>query len=123
MWKPLLLSVGLLGILAAQPPVDTRGLSRTWMDLGQPVGSALSLKLDAAGVAISPSEDGHVRARYVGTGNHDLSRVRLRFDPSSSPAELRVTHHLHNDFRIELQVPKTTSLILRMSAGEVTFEK
>jgi hypothetical protein len=39
MWKPLLLSFGLLGAsLSAQSPVDTRGLSRTWMDLGQPVG-------------------------------------------------------------------------------------
>lgn len=123
MWKPMLLSFGLLGAsLAAQSSVDTRGLSRTWMDLGQPAGGALSLKLDAAGVAISPSEDGHVRVRYAGTGDHDLSRVRLRFDPSGRPAELRVTHHLHDDFRIEIQVPRITSLTLRMSAGEVAIQ-
>ena len=123
MWKPLTLVLCLLGgPLAAQSPVDSRGLNRAWLDLGQPMGATLSLKLDAAGVAILPSEDGHVRARYVGTGEHDLSRVRLRFAPSGNPAELRMDHNLHNDFRVEIQVPKTIALLLRMSAGEVSIQ-
>ena len=123
MWKSMFFVVGLLGSsLAAQPSVDTRGLSRQWMDLGQPGGQAVSLDLEAAGVAILPSEDGHVRVRYVGDANRDLSRVRLRFNPSGHPAELRLTNTPNNDFRIEFQVPKSTSLMLRMTAGELDIK-
>lgn len=122
MWKPLLLVFGLLGAPLSAQSVDIRGLSRTWMDFGQPAGDALMLKLDAAEVSISPSEDGHVRARYAGSGSHDLSRVRLRFDPGARPAVFQATHHLHEDVRLEIQVPKTISLTLRMSAGEVAIQ-
>ena len=77
--------------------------------------------MDAAGVTILPSEDGHVRVRYTGTKDRDLSGVRLRFDPAGKPASLRMNHHLHNDFRIEIQVPRAVALILRMSAGELSI--
>jgi hypothetical protein len=120
MWKFLALAVGLVSAnLSAQASVDIKGMSRTWMDLGQPVGHTLSLKLEAAGVTILPSEDGHVRTRCVGIKEPDLSRVRVRFEPSGKPAELRVSHTPHNDFEFEIQVPRAIGLILRMTAGEV----
>lgn len=123
MWKSLVLAIGFVsGSLAAQAPVDIRGMTREWRDLGQPVGNTLSLDLEAAGVAILPSEDGHVRTRFVGTKEPDLSRLRTRFNPAGHPAELRISHTPHNDFQFEIQVPKSISLILRMTAGEVKIQ-
>jgi len=123
MWKPLILMLGWVGAsLAAQSSVDRLGMNRTWTDLGQPVGNTLSLKLEAAGVTILPSEDGHVRTRYVGTKELDLSRLRVRFEPSGHPAELRINHTPNNDFQFEIQVPQDIGLILRMSAGEVKIQ-
>jgi len=120
MAKPLVLALGIGCLpLAAQQPVDTRGMSRVWMDLGQPVGDTLSLDLEAAGVTILPSGDGHVRTRYVGTRDHDLSRVRVQFTPAGRPAELRVSHTPNNDFQFEIQVPRVIGLSLRMTAGEL----
>jgi hypothetical protein len=123
MWKPLIFFLGLMALpVAAQTSVDTRGLGTAWTDLGPPVGNRLALDLEAAGVAILPSEDGHVRARSVGTKNLDLSRVRLRFEPSGNPAELRLSHTPRNGFQIEIQVPRAIALTLRMSAGEVRIQ-
>jgi hypothetical protein len=123
MWKRLVLVFGMLAAsLGAQAPAEVRGLGRAWTDLGQPGGSALLLNLEAAGVSIVPSEDGHVRARYTGREERDLSRVRLRFEPSGRQAELRLSHTPNNDFQIELQVPRTIDLTLRMTAGEVTIQ-
>jgi hypothetical protein len=58
----------------------------------------------------------------VGTTQHDLSRVRLRFDPAGRPAALRMKHDLRDDFQVEFQVPKAVALTLRMSAGEVKIQ-
>ncbi len=123
MWKSLILAIGLVGgSLAAQTPVDIRGMTRAWTDLGQPVGNTLSLDLEAAGVAILPSEDGHVRTRFVGDKEPDLSGLRTRFKSAGNPAELRISHTPHQDFQFEIQVPKSISLILRMTAGEVKIQ-
>jgi hypothetical protein len=123
MWKSLVLVLGLVGgPLAAQAPVETRGMTRTWEDLGQPVGTTLSLDLEAAGVTILPSGDGRVRIRYTGAREQDLSRLRVRFAPSGNPAELRVSHTPRSDFQFEIQVPRAIGLILRMTAGEVTIQ-
>ena len=123
MWKSLALAFGLTAnALVAQTLVDIRGLSRTWTDFGQIEGSCLSLDLDSGGVTIRPSEDRHVRVRYVGSREQDLSRVRLRFDPSGDHPELRVSHTPNNGFEFEIQVPQTTGLDLRMSAGELTIQ-
>lgn len=120
MWKSLVLFAGLLALpLHAQAQVDIRGMTRTWTDLGQPVGGTLALDLEAAGLSIFPSEDGHVRVRYVGKHDQDLSRLRVRFEPAGHPAELRVSHTPRNDFEYELQVPKVINLILHMTAGEL----
>ncbi|MBI3131114.1 MAG: hypothetical protein HYZ13_07135 [Acidobacteria bacterium] len=107
--------------LAAQS-VDTRGLGRTWTDLGIPGSPQLRLDLDAGEVAIRPSEDGKVRVRYTGEEDRDLSRVRLRFEPTGRTPEFRLTNAPNDNFHIEIQVPRTTALTLRMSAGEVTIQ-
>jgi hypothetical protein len=123
MWKTLFLLAGLLAApLSAQAKVDFRGMSRTWTDLGTPVGTILALDLEAAGLKILPSEDGHLRVRYVGKGEADLSKLRVRFNPAGDPAELCVTNTPHNDFEYELQVPRSTDLILRMTAGELNIQ-
>lgn len=120
MWKPLICWAGLaVATLAAQAPVETRGMGRTWQDLGQPVGQALTVDSDAAGLAILPSEDGHVRVRFTGGRDLDLSHLRVRFEPAGRPARLKVTDTPHNDFQYEIQVPRNINLVLRMSAGEV----
>jgi hypothetical protein len=122
MWKSLVLLFGLAALpLGAQAAVEVRGLGRDWTDFGPPGGTCLSLRLDSGGVAILPSEDQHVRVRYVGRREQDLSRVRLRFEPSGRHPELRVSHTPSEDFEFEIQVPRATGLDLRMSAGEVTI--
>lgn len=123
MWKALAIVFCLMvPNLVAQAPVDIHGLSRNWTDLGQPAGGGLFLNLDAGSVKVLPSEDGRVRVRYTGTGDHDLTRVRVRFQAADNPAELRLSHSLHNDFRVEIQVPRTSAITLRMSAGEVLIQ-
>jgi hypothetical protein len=123
MLKILALALGILAMpLAAQGPVDIRGLSRTWTDLGQPQAGNLHLDLSAMGVVIHPSADGHVRVRYTGRRELDLSRVRVRFESSSRESDLRVSSTPHNDFQMEIEVPRTTDLVLRMSAGELTIQ-
>ena len=123
MWKVLVLAFGLAAVpLVAQGPVDLRGLSRTWTDFGLVEGACLALNLDSGGVSIQPSEDQHVRVRYVGSREQDLSHVRLRFDPSGHHPELRVSHTPSNDFEFEIQVPQAIGLYLRMSAGELTIQ-
>lgn len=122
-WKLWALAPGLLAMpLAAQAAMDVRGLSRTWTDLGQPLSGNLHMDLSAGGVVIHPSGDGHVRLRYTGKRDLDLSRVRVRFESSSRESDLRVSSTPHNDFQMEIEVPRTTDLVLRMSAGELAIQ-
>jgi hypothetical protein len=122
MWKYVAFVLGLLAApLGAQASQDLRGLSRTWMDLGQPSSQRVELDLNAAGVAITSSPDGHVRVRATSHSDSDLARVRVQFEGSPREAELRISDTPQQDFRMEIQLPRTTDLTLRMSAGEVSI--
>jgi hypothetical protein len=123
MWKMLCLAIGLLGApLEAQASVDLRGLERTWMELGPATGGRLDLDLSAGGIAIRPSEDGRVRVRGTSKGDQDLSRVQIRFASSGGASTLKVSHTPNNNFQMEIQVPRSISLSLRMTAGQLTLE-
>jgi hypothetical protein len=123
MWKSLVLFSSLLTVpLSAQARVDTRGMARSWTDLGQPVGTTLALDLEAAGLTILPSEDGHVRVRFVGKREIDLANLRVRFNPTGDPAEVRVTNTPNDGFDYEMQVPQSINLDLHMTAGELKIQ-
>ncbi len=123
MRKSLLLAFALvLGSAAvhAQQSLNLKGLSREWTDLGFPSEASLKLNLDPGGVTILPSEDGHLRIRYVGRAEQDLSQVRLRFDSTGKQACFELHNSPHNSFEVELQVPKRVDLSFQMSAGSVS---
>ncbi len=107
--------------LAAQA-VDLRGVGRAWTELGAPASERLRLNLDAGAIAIRPSADGQVRLRYTGRRDQDLSRVRVRFEAQASTPELRVSNTPHEDFHLEIEVPRKVALTLRMSAGDLSLQ-
>lgn len=109
----------LLALPLVAQSVDRRGLGREWTDLGAPAGEQLRLDLEACGITVLPSEDGHLRMRYVGREARSLGEVRLRFEPAAAPARFRLEDTPREGFEVELQVPKRVDLDLHMSAGEV----
>ena len=122
MWKSLILAFGLASaLLQGQAPTELRGLKRDWVDMGQAAGRTLHLDLSAGGIRIRPSEDDHVKVRYTGARDQDLSAVRVQFQPGQEP-ELCVHHTPKEDFEMEIQVPRAVGLVLRMTAGELDIQ-
>ena len=65
------------------------------------------------------SDENKIRVNYSGKNASKISDVKVSLKTIGNNAELRVSGGPHNDFQIEIQVPKNSGLYLRMPAGEL----
>ena len=65
------------------------------------------------------SDENKIRINYSGKNASEISDVKVSLKTVGNSAELRVSGGPHNDFRIEIQVPKNSGLYLRMPAGDL----
>jgi hypothetical protein len=83
-------------------------------------GGKIRMELCSSGIELTGRDEGVVRVSYhpdhASVSGEDV-RVRLRI--SGSEADLRVTRCPHNNFRMTIEVPKSSDLYVRMFAGEL----
>jgi len=76
------------------------------------------MELCSSGTELLGSDDGMLRVSY-GSRHGDGGDVRVRIRVSGDEASLRVTGCRHNNFQMRIEVPKSSSLYVRMFAGEL----
>jgi len=90
--------------------------------------SMLSIESRPAGLEIVGTDDEtiHVTCDTRNSDEGNASRIRLRFSPNATGGKLAIVgEHLRhgNGAQIRIEIPKKTSLMIRMPAGEVKIEQ
>jgi hypothetical protein len=87
-----------------------------------PSGGDLRMHLRSSDVKISSTDQNQITVHCEGKADANLSDVKLKFRQTGNLGELQIDGGPRNDFSINIQVPKSTSLYLRMFAGDVNME-
>ena len=89
--------------------------------------SLLGIESRPAGLEIVATDDEKIHITCDARGTEaNLARIRLRFSPNATGGKLKIDgEHLRhgNGPQIRIEVPKRTSLMVRMFAGEVKVEQ
>jgi hypothetical protein len=84
-----------------------------------PSGSQLNLHLRSGDVRVVGTNESRISVRVDAKNLEKARQVKVVFDRSDNPAELRVSGGPKNDTQIVVEVPKATGLFVRMPAGQL----
>jgi hypothetical protein len=82
-------------------------------------GGQLRMHVRSGDLRVIGSDENKIRINYSGKNAGKTSDVKVSLKTIGNSAELRISGGPHNDFQIEIQVPKNSGLYLRMPAGEL----
>lgn len=81
-------------------------------------GGRIRMDLCSSGIDVIGKESGQLRVSY----DPERGDVNVRIRVSGDRADLRVTDCPRNNFRVTIEVPKSSALYVRMFAGELNVE-
>ncbi len=79
-------------------------------------GGKVRINLCSSGVDLIGKDEPHIRVSYWPEREDD---VKVRLQVSGDRADLRVTGCPHNNFKMTIEVPKSSGLYIRMMAGQL----
>jgi len=106
----------------AQKPVDLVETGKDHFEADFPFGGRLHLHIRSGEIRIVGSDDNKIRVHYGGTNADRFHDVRVSLQAMGNDGELRVSGGPRNEFEIEIAVPKSCDLSLRVPGGEVTVK-
>ena len=83
-------------------------------------GGSLKMDLCSSGAKVVGVEKDRLRVAYH--SKKDMSKVSVRLKISGSEGLVEVDNCPHEDFRITIEIPRTTDLVVRMAAGQLDVE-
>src|SRR5438876_4301486 len=75
-----------------------------------PSGGQLRMHIRSGELRVIGSDENKIRVNYSGKNASQLSDVKVSLKAVGTNGELHVSGGPHNDFRIEIQVPKNSGL-------------
>lgn len=102
--------------LGAQTTSDSNRLAKPFVSAGR-----VYMSLSAGGYRIEGSADKEIRVRWQ-TGDPDETKVRAKLEVKGRDATLRMDGP-SNNFRVVIQVPERTDLVIRLSAGDLDVRR
>lgn len=78
-------------------------------------GGRVRLDLCPSGAEVTGTDDPIIRVSY----HPERNDVRVRINASGDRADVRVTGCPHGNFKIKVEIPKSTGLYARMMAGQL----
>ena len=76
------------------------------------------MHIQPSDLRISGSDEEKIKVHYW-SNRDDSSDVKVRLESSGNTANVSVSNGPHNDFHVEIQIPKKSDLYLRIGAGKV----
>jgi hypothetical protein len=122
--KRLAVTVGLLFLLSAitfaQKTARVTGQDRFEADF--PSGGHLRLHIRSGELKVIGGDEEKIKIRYWGKNAAEARDVKVSLRTIGNTGVLRVHGGPHNDFQIEIQVPRASNLYLRMPAGDAEIK-
>ena len=81
-------------------------------------GGDVDLDLCSGAVVLKGVDENILRISY-NSEHYRTAQVKVRLETTASRAKIEVTGCPHNDFEMTIEVPKSSSLYLRMFAGDL----
>jgi len=104
------------GFGVAQKTVPVTGQDN--FDADFPSGGQLRLHIRSGDLRIIGSDEDKIKIRYWGKNAGEAHNVTVSLKTSGNAGDLRISGGPRNNFQIEIRVPKTSDLYLRMPAGD-----
>jgi hypothetical protein len=105
--------------IAQSKRVEATNLPDHPFQVEYPSGSQLNLHLRSGDVRVVGTNESRISVRVDAKNLEKARQVKVVFDRSDNPAELRVSGGPKNDTQIVVEVPKATGLFVRMPAGQL----
>lgn len=117
------LAFSLVCVAAADPtagkPLQVTEIGKDSFEANFVSGGQLRMHIRSGDLRVIGGNDNKIRVNYSGKNAGKTSDVKVSLKTVGNNAELRISGGPHNDFRIEIQVPKNSGLYLRMPAGDL----
>ncbi len=112
------------GLLVAQQAPDTSAQHSEQHSTKQEFvsGGTIRLHLEAGGYTITPDDSENIVVTCRANSDEQLKRVKVAIERAGSSADVDISETPHNNFQATIEVPRSSNLWVRLSAGEVVVE-
>lgn len=114
--RALVLLLLALGTAAIAQNARIDGVGKNPVEAQFVPGGRIHMDLCSSGVDLIGKDEGKLRVSY----EPDRGNVKVRIHTSGDHADLIVSDCPRNNFRVTIEVPKSSALYVRMMAGELT---
>lgn len=111
------------GVALANEPQVIKETGKDHFETAFSSGGSLRLELRSGEVLISGTDSDKVSISYGGDKADEARDVQIRFSRGSNSGTLRVSGGPRNNFKIRIEIPRTTDLHIRMPFGDLEVEK
>jgi hypothetical protein len=110
--------LSLSAVLVAAQNTTIEEVSKSPVEANFSSGGRIRMDLCSSGIDVVGKDEGKLRVSY------DASRgnVKVRLNAAGDRADLKVTDCPNNNFRVTVEVPKSSGLYIRMMAGQLNVE-
>ena len=109
-------------VTPTQSKIEVSDLQHHPFSVAFPSGGKLRIYVRSGDFRIVGTDDNKITVRLSGTKADDARDLIVRFKPSLTEAELRISGGPKNDLQVTINVPKNAGLFVRMPAGELVIE-
>jgi phage baseplate assembly protein gpV len=116
----MLLGPGLLAQTAADTPAQHSEQHSAKQEFVS--GGTIRFHLEAGGYTITPSDSEKIVVTCHANSEEQLQRVKVEIKRTGTSADIHVSETPHNNFQATIEVPRSSNLWVRLSAGEVVVK-
>lgn len=104
-----------------QTKIEAKGLQDHPFSTDFPSGGRLRMYLRSGDFHIVGNDGSKITVRVTGRNAYRASDVRVRLEGSDKAADLTISGGPKNDLEVTVEIPRKTSLFVRMPAGDLDF--
>jgi pimeloyl-ACP methyl ester carboxylesterase len=119
---PALLLLALIPVAAAQRKLEIKDLQNHPFAVEFPSGSSLRMRLQSGDFHVSGSDDNRIAIHVQGKNIAKARNLTVQFVRSGQGGDLRVFGGPRKEFRVTIEIPKSTNLYVRMRGGDLKVE-
>ncbi len=119
-WMMPALALPILSVSLAIAGTEVAVIGEQPVEVDFRSGGALKMDLCSSGVKVVGVDKPRLRVAY--DSKKDMSKVSVRLKSSGSEGIVEIDNCPHEDFRITIEVPRTSDLYVRMAAGQLDID-
>jgi hypothetical protein len=105
----------------AQKPMDYQETGQDHFEADFPSGGHLRAHVRSGEIRIVGGDENKIQVHFGGRNGDQLHNVKVSLKGTGNQGDLNVSGGPRNNFEIEIAIPKSCDVFLRVPAGEVKF--